>query len=30
VNLYEGRVTHPRVAEAHGIEVRPLADLISG
>ncbi|MFO7652239.1 MAG: alanine dehydrogenase [Candidatus Krumholzibacteriia bacterium] len=29
VNVYRGRVTHPRVAEAHGIEHHPLADLLA-
>ena len=30
VNLYRGRVTHPRVAEAHGVEHRPLTELLAG
>jgi alanine dehydrogenase len=30
VNLFRGGITHPRIAEAHGIEYRPLAELLSG
>lgn len=30
VNLYRGDVTHRRVAEAHGIAYRPLAELLEG
>jgi alanine dehydrogenase len=30
VNLYRGKVTHPRVADAHGTEYTPIADLVAG